>query len=70
LDQRPVKRERRAIAGFSFQGNPSVRPAVIHSLASCEWSTPDGRSTAQVERLRLLLRQHGIEPHDSAARSA
>src|SRR5215216_1138066 len=33
---RQVPREK-SLRGFDFEGNPSIDPAVVHTLAKCEW---------------------------------
>jgi DNA replication protein DnaC len=33
---RQVPREK-SLRGFDFKANPSIDPAVVHTLAKCEW---------------------------------
>ncbi len=51
---------------------PAVAPAFQYPLADQLTAVLDenDRLHAEVERLRLLLQQHGIEPDDGAVRSA
>ncbi|MDH6221103.1 DNA replication protein DnaC [Streptomyces pseudovenezuelae] len=37
---RPLPREK-SLRDFDYSANPNVDPAVIHSLATCEWITKD-----------------------------
>jgi hypothetical protein len=53
-------------------GDPDRREQICAFLASelAAVFEESERLHAEVERLRLLLRQHGVEPDDGAARSA
>ena len=34
---RPPSSPREVLRGFDFKANPSIDPAVVHTLAKCEW---------------------------------
>ncbi len=48
----------------------AIVEALMHVLRFTAVLDENDRLHAEIERLRLLLRQHGVEPHDGATRSA